>query len=255
MKIMFSLLALISLVFLQFSGNIVRYFRKGLSNQRGSSQTEGDYLGDVLKLEAANNYSRETVTIESGQDLTLGAILGRRELGTCPTTGTAGSNTGGGTCTSVTAGSKAKVGIYTLKCIIKQSGAGIFSVEDPDGYALPNAVVAAAYTNDQINFIINDGTPDFEVGDIFTVTIAEGSLKCVELDLDAVDGSQNAYGMLIADCDATTADTSAVAIIRDAIVIEDNLVWPSMSPAISDAQIATAMAQLLAKGIDTADEA
>jgi len=258
MKIMFSLLALISLVFLQFSVDIGRIFgnilRRKVASQRGSSQTEGNYLNDVLKFEAENNYSRKVVTIESGQDLALGAVIGRKELGTCPTTGTAGTNTGGGTCASVTAGAKAKVGIYTLGCIIKQAGAGIFSVEDPDGFALPNAVVGVAYVNDQINFTISDGSPDFEVGDSFTITIAVGSLKCVELDPDAVDGSQNAYGILTAACDAT-ADTQAVAIIRDAIVIEANLVWPTISPAFSAAQIAAAMAQLLAKGIDTADEA
>lgn len=38
---------------------------------------EGNYLGDLLKYEAPNLYSRESVTIASGADLTLGTVLGK----------------------------------------------------------------------------------------------------------------------------------------------------------------------------------
>ena len=254
-SIFVSILALISLVFLQFNGNIARYFRKRLSNQRGSTQTEGNYLNDILKFEAENQFSREVVTVKSGENLPIGQVLGKIKSGTCPTTGTAGSNTGAGTCTGVTAGAKAKVGIYTLKCIIAQSGAGIFSVEDPDGFALPNAVVAVAYTNDQINFTLNDGTPDFIVGDSFTVTIAAGSEYVVGIDNTAVDGSQDAYGILTAACDATDGNTQAVAIVRDAMIVEANLTWLGTSPDMSTTEIAAAMAQLAAKNIIPVTEA
>jgi len=219
-----------------------------------SEQTEANRLNDILKFELSNNQSREVVTVLSGQDLVVGAVLGKIKLGTCPTSGTPGSNTGAGTCTTVTAGVKAKLGTYTQKCLIAAAGAGIFSVEDPDGYALPDAIVGVAYVNDQINFTLNDGSPDFAVGDSFTVAIAAGSLSVRSIKSDAVDGSQDAYGILTADCDASLGAKSAVAIVRDAQIIEANLVW-TVSPAVSTAQKAVAMAQFKAMGIVTRTEA
>lgn len=220
-----------------------------------SEQTEANRLNDILKFELSNNHSREVVTVLSGQDLVVGAVLGKIKLETCPTTGTAGGgNTGAGTCTTVTAGAKAKLGTYTLKCLIAAAGAGIFSVEDPDGYALPDAIVGVAYVNDQINFTLNDGSPDFAVGDSFTVAIAAGSLSVRSIKSDAVDGSQDAYGILTVDCDASLAAKSSVAIVRDAQIIEANLVW-TVSPAVSTAQKAAAMAQFKTMGIVTRTEA
>jgi len=225
-----------------------------LFSQRGSL-TEGNRLNDLLKFEQSNNYSREVVIIKTGQNLAVGSVLGKTTLGTCPTTGTAVSGaTGAGTCTSVTAGAKAKVGTYTIKCVNVVTAGGLFSVEDPDGMALPNAVAGVAYVNDQINFTLNDGSPDFAAGDTFTIAIPAGDGDCVHINFDAVDGTQNAYGMLTADCDASLADVPAVAIVRDAILIEANLVWRTTSPAVSAGQKAAAMAQLLGKGIISASE-
>ena len=39
--------------------------------------TEGLNLGDLLKYEAPNLYSREQVTVVAGQNLELGAVVGR----------------------------------------------------------------------------------------------------------------------------------------------------------------------------------
>ncbi|MEN6463642.1 MAG: head decoration protein [Syntrophaceae bacterium] len=220
-----------------------------------SVQVEPNRLNDILKFELDKYQSREVVTLALLQNLAVGAVLGKITKGACPTTGTEGTNTGAGTCTSVTAGAKAKVGTYTLKCIIAASGAGIFSVEDPDGFALPEAIVAVAYENDQINFTLNDASPDFVVGDTFTIEIAAGSGQVTTINFDAVDGSADAYGILAADTDATSAAKSTVAIVRDAQVVEANLVWPTTSPAVSAAQKAAAMAQLKDKGIVAVVEA
>jgi hypothetical protein len=218
--------------------------------------TEPNRLNDILKNERENNMSREVVTVKLGEDLPVGQVVGIIKLGACPATGTAISgNSGAGTCTTVTAGSKAKLGIYTISCVHADAGAGLFSVEDPDGYALPNAVAGAAYVNDQINFTLSDGSPDFSVGDTFTVEIAAGSGSVVGIDPTAVDGSQDAYGILTAACDATSAATAAVAIVREARVVEDNLVWLGSSPEMTAGQIAAAMAQFKAMGIIPVTEA
>lgn len=40
--------------------------------------TQGKTLGDVLKYEAPSLYSRESVTLAAGQNLTVGAVLGKK---------------------------------------------------------------------------------------------------------------------------------------------------------------------------------
>ena len=223
-------------------------------------QHEGNTLRDVVRFEVEEDgrLSREVVTVKSGQILEMGAVLGKETLAACPTTGTPSSPiTGAGTCTGVTAGAKAKVGTYTIKCIHAVTGGGIFSVADPDGYALPNAVVGA-YVNDQINFTLADGSPDFSVDDYFTVTIAAGTGYVKELAkgaLTSVLGDQDAYGILTADCDASTGAKAAVAIVKDAVIVAANLVWPDGSPAVSAGEKTVALAQLAAKGIVARAEA
>jgi len=166
--------------------------------------TEGNYLNDLLKWEMENKHSREQVTVLAGQDLVMGSVIGKIKIGSVPTTGTAGTNTGNGTCISVTGGAKVKAGIYTLRCVGVAPNGGIFSVRDPDGEALPDAVMGA-YTNPAINFTLTDGATDFALGDSFTITVPAGSGKVKELNLTGTDGSEDAYGILTAGADTTVA--------------------------------------------------
>lgn len=208
-------------------------------------KTEPATLGDAIKWEEADNYSRKAVTILSGNSVALAEVVGQITKAT-PTTGTAGTNTGNGTCGSVTAGKLAKIGTYTLTCTAAATDAGTFAVKDPEGLSLPPATVAVAYENPQINFTLADGTSDFIVGDSFTIAVAAGSGKCVPLDPAAVDGSQVAAGIMVAAVDATSADKPGVIINGDALVATDNLVWPA---EISAGDKATAIAQLADIGI------
>jgi len=213
-------------------------------------QAEGKRLYDGLvgEVESPSRFSREEVTILSGENIGVLEVLGKVSK-VIPTTGTANAgNTGQGTMTLVTGGDDTQVGTYTITCITAASGAGAFKVVAPNGEALPDAAVGVAYANDQLNFTINDGTPDFAVGDSFTVAVAAGSGKCVAIDFAAVDGSQQAYGIAAGDYDATSADVKGVAIVRDAVFIESALVWPTGATA---GQKARALAELKAAGIVT----
>lgn len=214
--------------------------------------SEGNYLNDLLKFELDNYHSREAVTVLSGGSVVMGEVVGKVTKST-PTTGTAdGGNTGDGTCTDVTAGAEAEIGTYTLECVAASTDGGTFKVVAPDGDALPDAEVGTAYTNEQINFTLNDGATDFAVGDIFTIEVAEGSGKIVPIDFTAVDGSQNAAGIMIDAVDASLADADGVAIVRDAQIVADYLTWPD---GATDTQKAAALAQLKEMGIVTRDEA
>lgn len=213
--------------------------------------TEGAYLGDAVKWEQADNYSREKVTVLSGENLAILEVVGKVTKST-PTTGTAGTNTGNGTCTSVTAGKQAKLGTYTLTCTAAATNGGTFKVVSPDGDALANATVGTAYTSEQLNFTLNDGATDFAVGDSFTIAVAAGSGKVVAYDQDAVDGSADAAGFMIAAVDASSADKEGVIISRDALVVTGNLVWPD---DITDDEKTAAIAQLEALGIKAVSQA
>jgi len=71
--------------------------------------------------------------------------------------------------------------------------------------------------------------------------------KLYPLDPIAADGTEVAVGVLAFDADATLMDRDdAVYITREAIVARSALVWPV---GISAAALATAVAQLDARGI------
>src|SRR5512147_607061 len=100
-------------------------------------QTETKRLGDWLKWEQENQYSRDIVTVLAGSGaervLTNGMVLGRITKGTATAAAAAG-NTGNGTITAnPTVGQAAKPGIYQVVCIEPAANGGKFTVEDPNG--------------------------------------------------------------------------------------------------------------------------
>lgn len=218
--------------------------------------SEPNYLNDWLRWEEDDYHSREIVTALSGESMVMGEVAGKITKST-PTTGTAGgSNTGDGTCTGVTAGQDAVIGTYDLECTAvadASTGTGaIFKVANPDGNALPDAESGVAFANEQLNFTINDGASAYIVGDAFTIAVAAGSGKVVPINFSAVDGSQDAYGILIAAVDASAADKEGVAVVREAQIVASYLTWPGGATA---GQKTAALAQLLAKGITQKTEA
>lgn len=209
--------------------------------------TQPNTLGDGIKFEEDNFYSREKITVLSGQDLALLEVIAK-VLFSVPTTGTAGgSNTGDGTCTGVTGDLKNTIEeTFTLTCTAAAADGGTFSVVGSKTGRLADAEVGVAYDSDFINFTLNDGATDFVVGDTFTIEISEGSDKVVALDPDAVDGSQFAAGIMCLAVDASAADKEGVAIVRHAQFVSDNLVWPD---GITADEKALAIEQLAALGI------
>ena len=217
-----------------------------------SALTEPNSLGDGIKWEESNDYSREKVTVLAGQSLSLLEVVGKVTVAV-PATGTAkaGGNTGTGLCTVVAGGLRTIVETFTLTCITAVTNAGIFSVIGSKTGRMKDATVAVAYASDLINFTITDGTSaDFIVGDAFTIAVAEGSGKVVALDPDAVNGSNHAAGIMVDTVDATSADKAGVAIVRESMIASANLVWPA---EISAGDKAIALADLESLGIVTVD--
>lgn len=158
------------------------------------------------------NLVTQNITLLSGQNVVRGEVIGKVAL-SVPTTGTAGTNTGQVTCTSVAGGTKTKLGTYTIVCITTGTNTGTFSVKDPDGLSLPTATLGVAYVNDNINFTLNDVGTDPSLGDSFTIVVAAGSGKYVKAVATAVNGSNQTKNMRIAAnaIDATSADAAGTA--------------------------------------------
>ncbi len=213
-------------------------------------QTECNYLGDWLKFEADNHYSRDIVTVLAGggavRELLTGMVLGRITKGVAASAAVAG-NTGNGTITASPAvGQAAKPGVYRVACIEPAADAGKFAVEDPDGVLIGVATVGVEFTT-HLTFTIADGAADFVAGDSFTITVAAGSGKVKQIDFAATDGSNAACGILLLDTTAPDGtDRSGVAIVRNAIVSDNGITWPA---GATENQKNAAIAQLKSAGI------
>ncbi|TXH56556.1 MAG: head decoration protein [Desulfurellales bacterium] len=201
---------------------------------------ETNHALEFLLSEAPGSRSREEGTLNTGQDLVAGAVVGR----ILSAAGEKISGTGDGTIGSVTLGSAAQTGVYVLRGIAESGNAGTFSVTAPDGTALPNLTVAAAYASSHINLTVADGANDWDIGDLIYVTVTGGDYEA--LDPAATTGEQTAIGILCYSTDATSADQKATFIVRDAEVAASRLIWPE---GISDADKALATSRLAAAGI------
>ncbi len=167
------------------------------------------FTPDKLPAGDAAKIVTESITLLSGENRKRGTLLGKITR-SCPAGGTAGTNTGNGTCTGVTMGKDARIGTYVLTCIAAATNGGTFSVVAPDGARLKDASAGVAYASDHLNFTINDGSTDFIVGDSFTIAIAAGSGKYKMSLAAAVDGSQDPDMVLARDSDASGGDLVTV---------------------------------------------
>jgi hypothetical protein len=216
--------------------------------------TEPKVLSDFLLMEdVCNRYSREGVTVLSGQNLAIGQVVGKVTIGAATAAAKSGGNTGNGTIamdatTPILA--DATVGVYQVRCITAGTNSATFRVSSPMGtvlgdFSLSGAGASGTFSN-RLKFAITDGSTDFVVGDGFDITVAAGSGKVKAWTASAVDGSQYAYGIMGENMNASSADKASFAIVREAIVKANSLVW-SGTPSATEK--ATALAQLEARGV------
>lgn len=203
----------------------------------------------VVKWVVHDLVSRLDVTLNNsggGSDMVLeaGTVLGQQTVGT---PGQSYSGTGNGTLTGLAVGAGAKVGAYTAKCITGGASA-VFELIDPLGRQLAQVPIGVAGAGGpDLSFEINGGSTNFAVGDAFTIAVPAGAGTWVPLNLSAVDGSQNAAGLLYARAFvAAGMNDDGGAVVRQAVVNANTLIWPSGATAT---QIAAATAQLAALGI------
>lgn len=206
---------------------------------------EPGHAGAFILTEANGKRSRANVTVQTGQVLVAGSVLGATAVGAAVAAADAG-NVGNGAMGAVTVGDGAIPGAYRLIIIAEATNAGAFTVENPEGVTVGEGNVAAAFEGGGIAFTLADGATDFAVGDSFTITVAEGSGTVREFDPDSAVGAGVAMGVLIYDADATDGPVDVAAIVRDAEVNVNELVF---NDTLTEDEIAEAISQLAARGI------
>jgi len=204
----------------------------------------------ILAGEALRQRSRDKITIVGGNGATrvlpLGTLLGQITLGAVTITADAG-NTGDGALTAATAGAMAQAGAYVLTCVVAAANAARFQVVAPNGQRLADAIEGTSYSSPHLSFDLADGATDFVVGDVITVSFAEGSGAYVAWTPGARDGSQTVAAVLTSDQEAPDGvDIAAMALVREAEIRLSGITWPD---PVTDGEKAAAFAALEKRGI------
>lgn len=163
------------------------------------------YASDQLIAGDLKMVTRGTALITGGALLPRGTIMGKVSIGAVTSAAKGGGNTGTGTNTLLTAGTKTKPGIYQLRFLT----ATTFTLTDPDGDPLPNGAALGAYANPNINFTTTAGGTAFVAGDGFDITVAAGSNSWRKSVKTAVDGSQVPSAILCDQADASGGDVNS----------------------------------------------
>lgn len=143
-----------------------------------AAATEGKYAGEFI-VDDEGELSRDAVTVLSGQTLPAGRVCGVVDRGIGGIVAVlSGTSPGDGTMTDIYAGQDVEVGAYLVQCTAIASHGGVFSVTSPSGKVLPSVTMAGGsgaattYRSSHINFTLTDGSTDFAVTALFTVTVS-----------------------------------------------------------------------------------
>ncbi|EQM66109.1 head decoration protein [Pseudomonas tohonis] len=187
---------------------------------------ERPHAGEFLLSEANGTRSRDRVVITAGSGiLDAGTLLARiTGSNTISAAATAG-NLGNGTVSGAAVTSEAITGVYVLTITKAVANAGDFEVRTPDGDVLAKGKVGTAFATGGLSFTLGDGSTDFAKGDSFSLTVKAGQGEWTRYeDAGTDDGRRTAGGILFAPVDASLNDIQAVAVVRDAEVVERLLV-------------------------------
>jgi len=131
------------------------------------------------------------------------------------------TGTGNGTLTLVEGRRNTKVGAYVLSCIAAVAHGGTFKLVDPDGHNVIASIVipagagnSIAFDCDQLAGLITDGSTDFIVGDLFTITVSIDPRQCIAVNSAATNGASVPYAILSEDVDASAAAVRSIGYLE-----------------------------------------
>ena len=187
-----------------------------------SIKTEGVHTGEFLLSEANGSRSRANIVVAAGAGIVLaGTLLAAITAANAMVPTADGGNTGNGTIGSIAITSDAVSGNYLLTITEAAAAGGTFDVTGPGGAVIGSGEVGEAFEMAGLGFTLAAGSTDFAEGDSFTLAVTANLGEYVPYDDDGTDdGRRAASGILYASVDATETDALAVAITRDAEVVE-----------------------------------
>lgn len=209
--------------------------------------TMGARTGGFILSEANGYRSRAQIIIGASQTLKVAAVLGAVPNGDPVVTAGTPIGAGNGAIGSWTGDAGVMPGRWSLIITGAAGATASFSVERPDGTLDGIGAVGSAY-NGGINGTLADGSTDWATGTRipFDVSYDEVGVTYVKHDPEGVNGSQFPAAILFDAATTGVGETAkAAAVVRDAEVVQDDLVWDDHT----DAEKATAIAQLAALGI------
>lgn len=210
------------------------------------------HAGAFIVSEAPGYYSRDTATIAISQTILAGQVLYASGVAAGVTSSVVAdaSNTASSgaltldATTPVAAG--AQNGAYRVVCIAVATNSGTFTVTDPKGVEIGKVAVGATFNN-QIKFVIADGTGDFAAGDAFTVMVGRESGADEQFSAIPNDGSQVASAIAVYPVTTDGSTTAKIAIMKR--FAEVRLSDLTFATSISAANKAKAIEELRACGI------
>lgn len=215
--------------------------------------TEARHPGTFIIGEEEDHHTRDNILVALSQTLLVGQVLGRRGViaGVTSSAAADAGNTGNGVFTidaTAPVAASAIDGVYRVVCIAAATNSGTFEVVDPNGVEIGRVVVGATFNN-QIKFVVADGSTDFVVGDAFSVTVGVelSDFEYAALDFTATDGLQNAAAIAVYPITTGGSVKGHVAGLTrgPAQVRGTDLTWPTGTAA----QIAEGVRQLERRGI------
>jgi hypothetical protein len=153
--------------------------------------------------------------------------------------------TGTGVVSAFSLGKYAQNGTYKVR-VLATSATGAFEVLAPDGTSVGEGNIATAFASDHVNFTLaNGGT--MTLGDYFNIIVAGYTTPQGKLwDPTSVDGTNEVYGVITHDADASSTTATVSVLTRDAEVKSAALQWKS---TVTAAQKSEAYRQLAANGV------
>jgi hypothetical protein len=225
-----------------------------------AQQAEQDLNNNPFLL-SGPSYVRNGLTLS--QDAGRSAVLAEFTLmakvpATVPTTGV-GVGTGNGTCTAVAAiaGGTPIAGAWLLTSTLAVTHGSIWSLTDPLGNVVATqltmnegAGLATIFKAGGMTFTVTDGTTDFSLGYVFTITVvADGNW--VPWEVDGVGGVEVPAGILMID--SVTAAALVAADITDQTMLIGGCVTVASDMIVFDDGSST-LATVLLNG-DTVSDA
>lgn len=138
--------------------------------------TEPVHTGEFILCDEGQ-YSREQITVASGQNLAAGQVYGKmtKVLAAAPIPAISG--TGTGAMSALAFGPDVETGNYVVT-LLETGSTAAFSITTPSSLALPNGAVGTAYHSTHMDFLVSNGGT-MTAGDTYTVAVTAGGTPVV----------------------------------------------------------------------------